>query len=217
MCDVHTRHVEYLLPDFVNGTLEGELRGGVESHLEKCAACRAELETLHRAFQLIDVPGTQGPSSTYFAGILPRVRERLEQEGSLTFMARPILTRFALPLAAGVVAFLLLLHVPYPNHNGESAQNPLRPVLSGFGSEDLVEIVLDQLDRQSLPGTLSEGETSAMLAAPILKGEYLLSNMESAPTLQDPVLGDDNSEDLESLSDADLETLVVRLSERTSL
>jgi hypothetical protein len=217
MCDVHTRHVEYLLPDFVNGKLEAELRSGVEIHLEECVGCRAELETLRHAFQLIAAPGTPGPSSAYFAGVLPRVRERLERSDSLATIAGPIMTRFALPLAAGVLAVLLLLHTPYPKHNSESARNPLRPVLSGFESEDLLEIALDQFDRQSFPGTLGEGETSALLAAPILKGEYLLSNVEFTPTVQDPVLGDEYAEDLESLSDVDLEILVVRLSERTSL
>ena len=214
---MRTKHVEYLLPDFVTGKLDEPLRSGVSSHLEECAGCRAELETLLGAFRLIDDSGPDGPSNTYFAGILPRVRERLEQKESITTLAGPIVTRFALPLTAGVLAVLLLLHVPGPKNNGELSQNPLRPVLSGVGSDELVEIALDQLDRQSFPGTLGESETSAMLAAPILRGEYLLSGVDSPPMLEGPVAGDDIAEDLESLSDADLDALVARLSERTSL
>lgn len=214
---MHTKHVEYLLPDYVTGKLEEPLRSGVAGHLEGCAECRAELETLQHAFQSISGPGPRAPSSAYFSGILPRVRERLEQKESLSMFSRPLVTRFALPLAVGVLALVLLLHVPPPMNNGGPAQNPLGPMITGVGSEELVEIALDQMHRESFSSPLGESETSALLAAPILRGEYFLSEVESSSILEDPVLGDGIAEELETLSDTDLDVLVARLNERTNL
>ena len=214
---MHTRHVEYLLPDCVTGKLDESLRDGVASHLEECAQCKIELETVQRAFQVIGGSRLDAPSSAYFSGILPRVRERLEERESISLFAGPLVTRFALPLAVGVLALVLLLHVPAPTNKGEIAQNPLRPVLSGLGSGELVEIALDQMHRQSFLSPIGENETSAMLAVPILSSEYFLSDAESPSALEDPVLGNNIAEDLETLTDADLDELVARMSERTNL
>ncbi len=214
---MHTRHIEYLLPDYVNGKLEEPLRVVVESHLAVCAECKAALENVQHAFLAIAGSSMKPPSDAYFSGILPNIRERLEQRESLSVFARPLFTRFALPLAVGALILVLLLHVPVSLNNGETAQNPLRPLLTGVDSEELVEIALDQIHRQSFSIPLGEGETSALVAAPILSGEYFLSDMVSPSALEDPVLGDGFADDLEALSDADLDVLVARLSERTSL
>lgn len=214
---MHTTHVDYLLPDYVTGKLEEPLRSGVATHLEDCAECRAELETLQRAFQAIAGSERKSPPSAYFTGILPRVRERLEQRDSLSVFARPLFTRFALPLAVGVLTFVLLMHVPALTNNGGTVQNPLRPVLSGVGSEELVEIALDQMHRQAFPNPIGEIETSAMIAVPILRGEYFLTDADSSVGWEDSVLGENPAEELETLTDADLDLLVARLSERTSL
>ena len=214
---MHTRHIEYLLPDYVTGRLEEPLRSGVASHLEECAECKGELETLRHAFQTIGGSDLKPPPGAYFSGILPGVRERLEQRKSPSGLARPLITRFALPLAVGVLAFVLLTHIPVPANNGETAQNPLRPVLSGVGSEELMEIALDQMHRQAFSISIGENESSAMLAVPILSGKYFLTDVDSSVVWEDPLLGDIAMEDLETLTDADLEVLVARLSERTSL
>jgi hypothetical protein len=214
---VHTRHVEYLLPDYVIGKLEEELRAGVASHLEECPECRAELEVIRRALQSIAGSRPKSPSSAYFSAILPRVRERLEARESLSAFARPLITRFALPLAVGGLMVVLLLHVPIRTNNDASAHNPLRPVLTGVGSEELVEIALDQLHRQSFSGPLGENETSSLLAVPFMSSEYFLADAGSTVIVEDPVLGSNVAEGLEALTDADLDVLVARLSERTSL
>ena len=214
---MHTRHVEYLLPDYVTGKLDEPLRIGVASHLDECAACRAELETLHRAFQAIAGSDLQSPSNAYFSGILPRVRERLEERESLSVFVRPFVMRFALPLAVGALMLVLLMHIPVRTNNGETAHNPLRPVLSGVDSEELVEIGLDQMHRQAFSAQLGENETSSFLAVPILSSKYFLADVDSSFVLEDPVLGNDIPGDLETLTDADLDMLVARLSERTSL
>jgi len=216
MSGVHTEHIEYLLSDYVTGKLDEPLRSGVESHLAECAECRVEHEILQDAFRVIAESTVQGPSRAYFAGVLPRVRDRLEQTESLSLFTRSFVTRFALPLAAGVLAIVVLLHLRAPSYDAESAHNPLRPVLQGVGSEELAEIALEQMHRQSFPNSLGENETSALLAAPLLTGRDFFPDAESLALSEDPVLGEAVSDELEQLSDADLDVLVARLSERIS-
>ena len=80
-----------------------------------------------------------------------------------------------------------------------------------------MEIALDQMHRQAFSISIGENESSAMLAVPILSGKYFLTDVDSSVVWEDPLLGDIAMEDLETLTDADLEVLVARLSERTSL
>jgi anti-sigma factor RsiW len=213
---VHTEHFEYLLPDYLNNTLEESLRPFVESHLEECGACRVELENLSATFHSLGVYQAAPPADGYFATVLPRVRHRLEGKKRASFLAHPLVARFAVPLAAGAVMLVILLRVPFGERSSENEQNPLQPVVRGLETGALVDIILDQADRQSLT-TQGVSETSALLAVPFLRGDHLLTSSAQLSFADEPILGSGMPESLDQLSDSDVDVLVAQLGERAIL
>jgi hypothetical protein len=209
-------HVEYLLPDYLNNRLEESLKPGVESHLEECESCRDSLEGLREGFEALRTQHIPHPSETYFSTILPRVRQRLEKKEARPFFAHPLVTRIAMPIAAGALALLLLLRLPLSTHNADAERNPLQPVLQGIASDELVDIVLDQIHLQAL-NTVGEGETSSLLAVPLLGGDQLLADAEHLTSIEAPILGGRVPESLDQLSDSEIDALVARLGERTMI
>ena len=209
-------HVEYLLPDYLNNRLEESLMTGVESHLQECASCRESLEGLREGFEALQKQHIPHPSESYFSTILPRVRQRLEKKETRSFFVHPLVTRIAMPLAAGALALLLLVRLPLSTHNAEADHNPLQPVLQGIASDELVDIVLDQIHQQAL-NTLGESETSSLLAVPLLSGDQLLADAERLSPVEAPILGGRTPESLDQLNDTEIDALVARLGERDML
>ena len=213
---MHTEHVEYLLPDYLNNMLEESLRPWVESHLKECGACRVELENLRSAFHNLSMYQAPPPADDYFSTVLPRVRQRLEKKNPGSFLAHPLVARFAVPLAAGAVMLVILLRVPFAERSSENEHNPLQPVVRGLETGELVDIILDQTNRQSLT-TQGESETSALLAVPFLRGEHLLASTGQFSLTDEPILGLGMPEGLDQFSDSDVDALVAQLGERTTL
>ena len=213
---MHTEHVEYLLPDYLNQQLEEPLRTGVENHLEECASCRAELHELQETFRALESQSPLQPPHGYFSSVLPRVRERLAENKTGSFLFHPLVTRLAAPLAAGLIIFLVVVRLPFSTGNHEKDQNPLQPVLSDVDSEELLDIVLDQVHRQAL-NTVGEGEASSLLAVPILHSDRLLNDAQHLSMKDEPLLGNAMPELLDQLSESDADALVQRLGERTIL
>jgi len=213
---VHTKHVEYLLPDYLNNMLEESLRPLVESHLEECSACRTELKNLRTTFHSLSTYQAPPPADGYFATVLPRVRQRLEGKKPASFFAHPLVARLAVPLAAGAVVLAILLSVPFSERGSENGHNPLQPVLQGLEAVELVDIILDQADRQSLT-TQGESETSAFLAVPFLGGDHLPASAGQLSFADEPILGSEMPESLDQLSESNIDVLVAQLGERTIL
>ena len=213
---MHTKHVEYLLPDYLNKMLEESLRPLVERHLEECSACRAELENLRTTFHSLSTYQAPPPADGYFATVLPRVRQRLGGKTPGWFFAHPLVARLAVPLAAGAVMLAILLSVRFSERGSENGHNPLQPVLQGLETVELVDIILDQADRQSLT-TQGESETSAFLALPFLGGDHLSASAGQLSFADEPILGSEMQESLDQFSDSDIDVLVAQLGERTIL
>ena len=210
-------HVEYLLPEYLNGTLADSLRPGVEEHLKHCSWCKTELAELRHTMQMLDTHGTAEPPSGYFTSILPRVREQLEREESRNFFANPLLTRLALPIGAAVLVLVVLLSLPYPANETETAHNPLQDVMHGSTTDELVDVCFDMVPLQPLSSPTVEGETSSLLGVRLLRGEHLLANADEVSFAEDFTQDETMSEELEQLNEADLEALLQRLGERTTL
>lgn len=213
---MRTEHVEYLLPDYLNNMLEESLRPWVENHLEECGACRAELENLRSAFSHLDTFSATPPSDGYFTTIVPRVRQRLQEKKTVSFLSHPLVTRFAAPLAAGVLLLVVLLRVPPALHEADRERNPLQPVAGGLESDELVDVILDQAHRQTI-SSQGENETSAFLAIPFLRSDHLLAGADQASLSNESVLDVGMPESLDQLSASDVDVLVARLGERTIL
>ncbi len=216
MLSVHTEHIEFLLPDYLTRRLEEPLQLGVERHLEECATCRAELRELRETFQNLQAHRPTQPPHGYFTSVLPRVRERLEDDSRGWTLAHPLVTRLAAPLAAGLIILLVLIRVPFPSGDVAKDHNPLQPVLSNVDSEELLDLVLDQVHRQAF-STVGESEASSLLAVPILHSDPLLSDAQHMSLRDEPLLGAAMPEGLDQLSDSDVDVLVQRLGERAIL
>lgn len=212
-----TNHVEYLLPDYVNGKLEESLRRGVENHIAECPRCESQFADLRETLKLVSGAHRQPPAASYFSSVLPRIRVRLEEKTTMPVVGRLVWTRLALPIAVGALAVALLLHVRVDTKDGATAHNPLGPVVRGVNTTELVEIAVDQMRRQLIQGPVGEAETNALFAATALhEGEYL-SDADVPLAMENPFFEYSVAEELEQLSDADLEALVAGLSERTDL
>jgi hypothetical protein len=214
---LHTEHVEYLLPEYLNGTLPESLRPGMEEHLKYCSSCNTELVELRQTMEMLQSRRVEEPPSGYFTTVLPRVRERLERKGWRDFFANPLLTRLALPIGAAVMALFILLSLPFQANETESGHNPLQAVMHGSTTDELVDLVLDMVPLHPLSSPTVEGETSSLLGVRVLRGDHLLAYADEGSIAQDFTLDERMPEGLEQLNEAELEALVQRLGERTSL
>ena len=213
---MHTEHVENYLPDYVNHTLEESLRPWVERHLETCALCQAEFSLQRDAFRHLEQYQAPSPGPEYFATVLPRIRERLERKQSGTILTNPLVTRLLLPIGAGALVLFILFRLPVTVQQSEADRNPLKPVLRGLENEELVDVVLDQLHRQTIT-IQGESDASALLAVPFLRGEHLLAGADTRSMLDEPLLDVGMHETLDQLSSSETDALVARLVERTEL
>ncbi len=214
---MRTAHIEYLLPEYLNGTLADSHRPGVEEHLKYCSSCRTELAELRQTMEMLEDRGTAEPPSGYFTTVLPRVRERLEGEESRNVVVNPLLTRLALPIGVAVLVLFIVLSLPFPGNEPEIGSNPLQAVVHGSTTDELVDVVLDMVPLQPLSSPTLEVETSSLLGVRLLRGEHLLANVNEASFAEDFTQDETMSDELEQLNEADLEALVQRLGERTVL
>lgn len=214
---MRTDHVEELLPDFIQHQLDETAALEVERHLAVCRRCRAEMGLVQDAFELIKNHPPLEPSAAYFNGFLPRLRARLErrQEGWLA-VPDPV-KRIVFPLAAAAVVVILLLHIRIPVGEKVHAQNPLRPLLEGVDSDELIGIVVDQANQQPILPLVDEAETNLILAGSLLRNGNLLEGPEASGGESGFIDAEELPEILEQLSDSDLEAFIARLGERTTL
>lgn len=214
---MRTEHVDNLLPEYLNGTLADSLRPGVEEHLMHCRSCIAELADLRETMGMLREYRPSEPPTGYFTTLLPRVRERIEGDGSRNIFANPLLTRLALPVGAAALVLFILLSLPFRANETENGRNPLQAVMHGSSTDELVDVVLDMVPLLPLSSPNVEGETSSLLGARVLRGDHLLANADEVPFAQELTLDERMPEGLEQLNDSELEALVQRLGERTSL
>jgi hypothetical protein len=214
---VRTEHLEYRLPEYLDGTLPVSLRPALEEHLNQCSSCRTELSELRQTMEMLDTHPAAGPPNGYFTTVLPRVRKRLEERESGKAVLNPLFIRFALPIGAAALSLIILLSFPFPGTEQVVAINPLRSVLNGSTTDELVDVVLDMMPLQPLSSPTLEGETSSLLGARFLRGDHLLAHADETPFAEMFSRDAMSPDELEQLSESDLEALVQRLGERTSL
>ncbi|MEJ2746255.1 MAG: zf-HC2 domain-containing protein, partial [bacterium] len=74
------KKVEWLLSDYVDGTLDAPTRAILEEHLHSCQACKSSLRRLERTVRLVkDAPMPQ-PPEYYWSDFTPHLMERLRRE-----------------------------------------------------------------------------------------------------------------------------------------
>ena len=147
----HSRALE-LLPWFVNGTLSGAEREGVEAHVRACIACRRELKEQQRLYGAVRARRTADVSAE--AGF-----DRLDRSIDEAAPARRRWTTryatavpFAIAAAAGVAVLAVLLwFTPLPElANGEYSTLATQPasealLLDVVFAEDTTAVEMQQL------------------------------------------------------------------------
>ena len=109
---MNSEHVATLLDDYLDATLSPANAGVVARHLERCAACRAELEELRTLRQLL----ARLPASSPRPGVLERMLEIAVQGPAppAPLWRRPVWFRAGLAAAAVLllaVGFTLGMHI----------------------------------------------------------------------------------------------------------
>jgi hypothetical protein len=215
--DVLTKHIEHDLPEYLAGTLSDWERFAVEEHLKGCSSCKSQREELQQTLEMLGGHKAPRVPDGYFSAILPRVRARLEGEESRSFYTHPLLTRLALPLGAAALVLLISLSVPFPAIETGSGANSLQAEIHGTTTDELVDVVFDMMQSQPLSSPTDEAETSSLVGLDLLRSEHLLANVDEASIAEDLMLNQSMLQELERLDHADLEILVQRLGERTTL
>jgi hypothetical protein len=204
------RHVDYLLPEFHGGSLSTAESAHVRAHLELCARCRAESEHLAIAMPYLKPDDDAVPPISYFSTILPRVRDRIDMPERRTRWSQPLIERVLLPVAVSLLLLFIVLSVPMDRLSPSSSHAVLGPIVQDCTQDELTQLEFDtQLNLTGLPSVqerIFEDQLTAAQAVPVA----ILKDAIADGELDDAVSGM-----VENLPDAELETVVHQLAERT--
>ncbi|MFH0991886.1 MAG: zf-HC2 domain-containing protein [bacterium] len=208
------KHIEEILPDFLNGTLDGETSKAVENHLLSCAKCRQESDALRSLFTQLEAGKHPIVPSGYFSTIVPRVRERIEKPTLFRIsLYSSILQRMA-PVVAAAALVILLINLDYPKGTFETVDNGLAAAMQDMTMSDLTEAALDQFSFQPLDATTSTHEALSEIGSKALSIDLLEEQVPAMSGLLSNTLNNGTSIQLESISESELNTLLERLGER---
>lgn len=210
-----TEHVKYSLPDFILGKTGAQQRLEIERHLGVCQECRAELEQVKQSLGLIRERELAQPAPAFFSGILPRLRERLDRPRHTRLWSSPIGERIALPLAAAAVIVLMIVLTPTATGPDVPAGS-LRAVLEQVSATELVDVFADEGTTVSVNSRMNQELMEVVVGEHIEKGGFVKDlvlnesgNGELPASLYQGILS--------NMSDEDVDNLLKRLEERTTL
>jgi anti-sigma factor RsiW len=215
---MHTDHIEYLLPDYVSGKLDEELKEAVELHLRSCVSCRLEADRVREVVLFLDAHRPNAPAPSYFTTVLPRLRRRLQQKESPSLLSRPVVARLALPLAVAALSIVLLLHLPVVPGESGSLLNSMRVAVGDVSADDLTQAVMDESRQHPFVSVLGDHELAAAVPDRIVEQHLFTEDFYSqASEAMGPLFDITPSQAIEGLSDSEIDALLQRLVERTML
>lgn len=186
---MRTSHVDILLPDYVQGTLGKDDIAVVEEHVRQCAACRSELDEVRQAFLVIGRSEPEDVPMSYFSSILPRVRQRIDRRSEKVWNKKPLITSVVLPAGAAVVLIALLWLVPF-RHGATNTRNPLQAVVDSASSEDLAEILQQDIPSHEWSSFSDTVISHALANELFVKKELVQEALTSETTSPFDVLAD---------------------------
>lgn len=175
-----------MLPEYLKGSLPGELGNEVQAHLEVCEECRNEVSFLR---EIVDseVPD---PGDLFWQSLPRRVRLTVEEKKKERFPLGFLVRRLPVAAAIAIVLLLTLIYI-YPNKDKASVQDPffndpLTASVSDYSdaSEKDIPLIAEEItvDESYLPrenymdlsyhkefASLSSGEMESLYE--VLKGE----------------------------------------------
>jgi hypothetical protein len=203
-------HVDFLLPDFLTGSLSQAETAHVQAHLEHCARCRREREQLEPAMASFNTHDNLAPHPSYFATILPRVRGRIDGDDSRIRWHRPLIERVLLPIAVSALLLFIILSVPTERMNPSSSRGTLKPIVQECTQDELTQLESDTQfnysGQHSVQETILEDRLSSAQAVPVSILKDAITDGEIDYAVSGMV---------ETLPDEELEVVVQQLTERT--
>ncbi len=124
-CQEYSERLD-VFEDYLDGRLPAEATAAVTAHLERCAACREEVESARLAGMLLraGLEPTEEPSGVFWTRVRARLREEEEKQMVADFWpALEVLARrFMLTSAAALVLMFAVLLVTEPNDPSMATQ-----------------------------------------------------------------------------------------------
>ncbi|MBI3788029.1 MAG: zf-HC2 domain-containing protein [Ignavibacteriales bacterium] len=209
-----TEHINYLLPDYLTGRLESDLREGVEAHLKECKECVSEMANLREVLGKVAYDKPYIPSTAYFSALLPRIRQRLDGKQKRSLWAHPVFVRIVSPLAVAVLAIVMLSRVPFPAER----QDPLKSIVADVSTDELEQVVLEQSQHQPGGTLLAENELASLPTGKALENHIKTIGAQTTTWIEsESIPSGVVPRTVNDLDDSELEMLLQRLGERTVL
>ena len=142
MSNMDCDRIQYFLVGLREGTISQEEREAVERHVATCVRCTSDLHLIDDAFDALRNVDDEEVPTHYFTNLLPRIRERLEEQPeAASGFALPLwMQRFLAPVSAGaVLASMIGMYILF-NPLADTTQFHLREIVSEFPKEDIEEV-----------------------------------------------------------------------------
>lgn len=161
--------VRNALPEYAGKKVTAGEREIIERHLSTCPACREELNALDRLTDNLRRIAPSVPSPAYWSGLLPRIREHLDNDRRPGFTGR--LIQILAPVAAVVVLIVVLFRVFLPE--GTPRNENLAGIISGLQSEELLRFEQEQMliTADMYAGSRTDGNTDLVDLRELLQDE----------------------------------------------
>ncbi|MBI4429897.1 MAG: zf-HC2 domain-containing protein [Ignavibacteriales bacterium] len=214
---MRTDHVSANLVDYVSGKLDAEARLQVEAHVRECQKCQLDLKEVSDALEQVKEFRDKAPSPSYFSSIVPRLREHLDGKAPMPWFDSPAFSKLVLPFATATVAIVLLVNIGGLNASN-GTDKALSPLVEGMNPEDVVDMVMQ--DSPSTPWVTSQTQevAQAVVSDHLTKGHFLQNalSMDLQSYFTDASLIS-SQQLLQNLDEEQIETLLKKLEERSSL
>ncbi len=206
-------HILHELPDYLTGRLDEQSRRKLEDHLKLCSRCQSELDEIRIAIEMVRDHKAWEPPAEYWTSLLPRVKRRIQEasasQGVVSRSAVSIWIERLAPAAALAVGILLVIRT-VAFESGKVADQAygeeFRTLVQMLEVAELAELVEPVVAPPSVVPSVQEVDESGLLSE-LLAEDY---------SAFEPLYLFDVSTGLESLTDDDVEEVLMRLNERNS-
>jgi anti-sigma-K factor RskA len=207
---VHTERIKYLLPDYLQGTLEEGVRQEIELHLQECADCRDEVALLQLALRELDQQKRAALPPAYNASVLSRIQWRLEQRERFAWVRHPLFSRVAVPLAVAVLAIAVLVRLPLEHTTPAD--------LLSVAADDAAELLVHQQELAPMQYSMTQDLAGTAIPIAIVNRQLAERLVLNGPEQSVEVWPDLSADRLfEGWTEEEVETLVQRLEKRVIL
>lgn len=200
--------------DFVTNRLTEPERKRVEEHVQNCSQCSMQYKELMAADAVLKQSHIAGPTSVYYATILPRVRDRLVSHRRSIWDSGNALAKILLPLAVTFLFVFFLIRIPTDSISESTQSDALHQAVKDFNEDDVVQAV----EKEYAGGLLSPSlEVAAAGVAEHLQGDKFLKTAVSKQIENEEIAEMDVEGMISDLNTEQVDQVLSGLSERKSI